>query len=97
MSDKTNKSVLTPLQKLFLKDTDKFRSVLLSQPQLDLLNWIVHDWRMKLSSYQVAGVFEISLQSASVKLKVLWEKGYLDRVQVSSNTGGIEYIYRAKS
>jgi predicted transcriptional regulator len=90
------KDRLSRLQKEFLADCEEFKAVILSQPQLDLFRWIALETH-GCGSPQVAAIFGISLQSASARLKKLFDKGYLTRKEVAAETGGIEFIYKAKS
>jgi predicted transcriptional regulator len=91
-----SKDRLSRLQREFLNDCEAFEAVMLSQPQLDLFRWIALETH-GAGSPQVAAVFGVSIQSASARLKKLFDKGYLTRTEVAAETGGIEHIYKAKS
>lgn len=81
---------------LFLNDPKAYKSALLSSDQLDLFREVDSFNEAGITSSDIASIFEISVQSASARLKVLVKKGYLRREQFISESGGIEYIYYAK-
>ncbi len=50
----------------------------------------------EVSSAYISEVYDTSVQSASVKLRILWDKGYLWRRGIRQESGGNEYLYKAK-
>jgi DNA-binding MarR family transcriptional regulator len=93
-------------RKVVLNDTDALRKFLeahqelvkrliLSATQYRLLQLVR---KMKcVESPDIAKVLGISLQNASRQLTVLWEKGYLEREDVGSPSGGSLYQYWSRS
>jgi predicted transcriptional regulator len=69
--------------------------VIISAPQRTLLDLIVLE-PDGVGSAHVSNILEISIQSASIRLKTLYEKGYVTREEIASESGGIEFIYKAK-
>ena len=81
------------LMKLMVECPGTYRQVHLSDPQLDLFEHVRRG--DCVLSRNVAEAFGISIQSASLRLNQLFKKGYLIRHAVASESGGIEYQYRA--
>ena len=48
-----------------------------------------------MDSSELSVIKEISVQNASRQLYALFVKGYLKRTEVTSETGGISYIYES--
>ena len=74
-----------------LENREYFKDVFISQRQCDIVNFVVS--KFKCFSVDVANKFDISVQSSSTQMKRLYEIGYLDRKEVCSDSGGIEYEY----
>lgn len=74
-----------------LKNRDYYKKFLISQRQVDIVNFIVESG--SVSSVDVANKFNVSIQSASTQLKKLKDIGYLCRRELVQESGGSEYEY----
>jgi len=83
------------IRKLVLKGKGgKIRDLLLTKDQVELVKKVARSGTMRATL--LSHLQGISLQSASGRLKRLYEAGYLDRADTSSPSGGIEYFYTVK-
>jgi hypothetical protein len=82
-------------QPLFLWNTNTCEPYLLGpQPTVglrDMLNYVLSVERARAS--EAVKRLQISIQSASNKLRDLWEAGYLLREEQCAQSGGKEYLY----
>lgn len=85
-----NKQLMT----LILENQQLVRSKLLTENQIKIFNMIKDMGRVGISSYSLADKLLISVQSASSRLKIMYEKEYLTRTEVVAESGGIEYVYK---
>lgn len=72
----------------------RLRKILLTDDQRKLVKAIA-----ELGSVRTCNIMRlqgVSVQCASAKLRTLEQKGYLERVERSSDTGGIEFVYCVK-
>jgi DNA-binding MarR family transcriptional regulator len=67
------------------------KSVAINRNQRDLVFLI--DSVESVTSREIADKLDISIESASSRLKTLYEKGYLTRENIMADSGGIEYWY----
>ncbi len=67
------------------------RDNLPTQKQIELLQYVQRYG--PVTSSAVADSLDISLQSATQRLKLLYSKGYLNRYNVGSPSGGTLYKY----
>ena len=70
---------------------DIVRRAILSDVQIELFKYI--ESAGKVYSRQIAEEYSWSVQNATMKLKKLYDAGYLNRIGVSQESGGIEYQY----
>lgn len=63
----------------------------LTQAMQELLDYIYG--RNTINSVELAEAFDLSLAHASIKLKKLFDDGYLLRQKLPNHAGGIEYSY----
>lgn len=78
------------IRKFIIKNRKTIKRLMTSEHDLILLNFISNK---KFTSAEYAVLKDCSIQLASNKLKTLYEKGYLDRIERVHETGGIEYEY----
>lgn len=62
-----------------------------SKGNLETLKYALSKDFVKTSD--VAKALNMKLTNASTKLKLLWEKGFLLRMEESADTGGVEFVY----
>lgn len=72
---------------------DKIRKLLLTDQQIKLVEFI--RLRGTITAAVLASLESVSIQNASSKLSKLEAKGYLGRGAFSSDSGGVEFVYRA--
>lgn len=74
---------------------EKLKSLLLNKNNRDFVNSLrKHTGSIKhVTSHQIATRDNTSTQSASAKLRKLYEKGYLGRKELIDSTGGTYYEY----
>lgn len=82
------------LMKLILDDPALIRDKLLTFSQVKIFNIIKGRGCIGISSYSLSDILNISIQSASIRLAKLYQKKYLNRFEVDSESGGIEYVYK---
>lgn len=82
------------LMRLYLKNRDEYKRFTISKRQVDIVNYVIASF--KCFSVDVAENFGISVQSASTQLKRLCDIGYLERSELSSESGGIEFEYSCR-
>ena len=83
------------LMKLFLGCPDYVRRVVITDHQIDIINWLSSFSPAPCTARQLANRYATSIQSASAQLTKLWHRGYLERKEARDPTGGIYYLYRA--
>ena len=71
--------------------SQEIRDLILCDNQIDLLKRIVS--MHPVGSNDIANDLDVSIQNASAKLKRLHRAGYLERKMITSDSGGIEYVY----
>jgi len=79
------------LQKYFLENPEQCRELILTDHKIGVFN-LVKD-RKTLTANELAVCRDITIQNASQQLRVLWEKGYLKRVERSDDSGGYCHEY----
>ena len=72
----------------------EIRNLLLTQSQISTIKW-VHN-REFATAAELSQLLGVSIQNASGKLKRLHMAGYLERLTVSHESGGIEHVYKAQ-
>lgn len=70
---------------------DIVRKAILSDVQIELFKYI--EKAGKVYSREIAEEYSWSVQNATMKLRKLYEAGYLKRIGVAQESGGIEYQY----
>ena len=81
------------LMKRFLMDPDAYRSVVITDNQINIIKWIGQKWA---TSREYADYKKKSIQLASSQLHKLWLRGYLIRRETIDPSGGIAYEYKEK-
>lgn len=82
------------IRKLLLLRLTDVKSVMLSHQSVEIIVWLKDKPR---ASAHLSKRLKLSVNNASTRLKNLHARGYLDRVEIKSLSGGIEYSYQAKS
>ena len=81
------------LRRACVEDPLGVRRLLLSPFLAGLMEWIIK--RGHITTKELSGRSAIGIQNASTQLKKLHSLGYLERKRITSESGGIEYIYRS--
>lgn len=81
------------LKRLIITDLNYVKSLLLSEHLIEIFNMVERSRTM--IAVQLSMELDISIQNSSSKLNKLFAKGYLERKEIVSTTGGIEYIYKS--
>jgi len=76
---------------LMISNSILVRELLLTDAAIQL--YVFCRSRDGTSSHHVSTVFNVSIQSASARLKRLYTIGYLTRKQLTAESGGVEYVY----
>ena len=63
-----------------------------SEGTREAFNFVMKHPQVRAS--ELASEKDISLPNASMKLKTLWDRGFLLRHEAIADTGGVEYLYR---
>jgi hypothetical protein len=79
------------LKKYIVSNPDEARNLILSTYQIRTLK-IVAGWT-DFNSIKLQSVTKGTMQNTAMSLLKLYNKGYLTRTEISSPSGGIEYIY----
>ena len=82
------------LMKLIVEKPQLVKKKMLTHAQIKVFNIIKGRGVIGISSYSLAAKLLITVQSASGRLKALYEKDYLIRTEVTAESGGIEYVYK---
>lgn len=77
---------------LILDEAEKVRSLLITDSQIEIVRMCSFGY---VTSAALSENLGCSIQSATQRLKSLFNKGYLNRVQAQQDSGGIEYRYYA--
>jgi hypothetical protein len=77
-----------------LKNRSFYKRFMISQRQCEIVDFVVASF--KCGAVDVANKFNVSIPNASTQLKRLSEIGYLDRKEVVSESGGIEFEYTCR-
>lgn len=80
-----------PIRKLWVDCNKSMRSLALTTNQAELV--ILIERRGSMTARLLADIELCSIQSATTKLKVLKDKGYLKRRSTVHSSGGLEYVY----
>ena len=80
------------LMKQIISNPEFVREKLLNESQIRLFIRIKALGEMTTAHLHITE--HISIQHASGKLKALFNKGYLKRIETIAESGGIEHIYR---
>jgi len=88
------KPAVTDIMLRILYEPLMMKSVSLSKKQRELVLFIGE--YMSLTSSELAGLKDISMQDASTRMKCLFDKGYLGRDKTDALSGGIEFQYYLK-
>jgi len=82
------------IRKLVIKgNSSNIRSLLLTVSQINLFNKVKKSKTKFITSSILSNEIGISVQNANAKLIRLYQAGYLDRIETSSDSGGIEHLY----
>lgn len=81
------------LKKQFLKNPRLYRSVVLSDVQVDILQLIAKKKDRSITSHELSKARKISIAGASVVLRYLWQRNYLERRGEPDVSGGTIYRY----
>jgi|GEM_PF-1646072 len=75
--------------------SEEIRRLLLNSQQI----WLVEIVGKKsfCTAREIANMLDVSIQNASAKLNRLYAAGYINRKAMPAETGGIEYLYMAKT
>ncbi|MCP5019840.1 MAG: winged helix-turn-helix domain-containing protein [Ketobacter sp.] len=74
---------------------DLFRKIVITDNQIAIVRRVqTHDYPT-ITSRELAQLEGISVQSATIRLRRLWEIGYLTREERIASTGGIIFHYGA--
>jgi DNA-binding MarR family transcriptional regulator len=82
------------IRAMMLNNKDQIDRLRISDLERSMFNYI--DGFECVHAVEIAKRFNISIQNASTRLKRLFDKGYLVRVELSSPTGGVEYQYHTR-
>lgn len=86
-------------RRLMMSDPEFMRSISLSDGEIKVIKLVGefnHLVSQGMASIELSAALDKSLANASAKLKKLFTKGYLSRVQSDDPTGGVIYSYRVK-
>lgn len=81
------------LRKAIIEDPEYVRYILLSDRRAKLMRMIIKDG--SINSAYLSKKWDISGPNASRQLYELFQMGYLKRVDISPESGGIEYVYKS--
>lgn len=81
------------LRRLFLSNPKMIKQLSLSNAQRKLYKKVFASGG--ITSSGIADRFDIAIQSASGRLRELYNKGYLTRQEIPQDSGGYEWFYRA--
>ncbi len=84
------------IRNFILDNMSEIKKMMLSEAQLNLMIGITQRERyhgMKTSAFDLSIETQISIQSASSRLKKLHDTGWLKRKKMNDFTGGIYYVY----
>lgn len=84
----------TQLRAAFLLNPDRYRSVVLTDNQISIIELIGGSDYPTMSAREYADEQGISVQSSSQQLSRLWLRGYLGREERLDPTGGVIYRYK---
>ena len=79
------------LRQLIFNDLERVKELLLTKNDIEIINYIKD--KRGVTAVDIAKRQDISMQNASTKLKRLFDQGYLIRREMSSSSGGIEFVY----
>lgn len=79
------------LREIIKDNLDDVRKLTITKAQKSIIDFCC----MEKTTADVAKKYNISIQSASTRLKKLFDLGYLNRIERIHETGGIEYFYYA--
>ena len=80
------------LMRVMVRRPDFVKEKMLSDGQLDLFKTVKYRPNGVTSKF-IADLHGVTVQSATTRLAILRDKGYLKRARVDDPTGGIMYIY----
>ena len=81
-------SAHSELREIIKDNLDDVRRLTITKAQKSIIDFCC----MEKTTAEVAQKYKISIQSASTRLKKLFDLGYLNRVERAPETGGIEYF-----
>ncbi len=81
-------------RKVMAGSVESIRHLFLNRSQVGIVKMVGQANVMTAS--ELSEKLEVSIQNASSKLNRLFTSGYLERVQMAADSGGIEYVYRAQ-
>jgi len=81
------------IRRVILSNQARVRNLMISKNSISLYKFCRE--MGGAMTYQIADEFNISIQSASTRLKKLLDLGYLSRNELTAESGGIEYMYYA--
>lgn len=81
------------IMKSFIEMPEQFRKIVISDSQISIVRAVQSCGYPSMTSRDLSRYKGISVQSATQRLKRLWELGYLTREERIDGTGGIIYRY----
>ncbi len=81
------------IRKAIINENEDVRYLMISNHAAKLMKWIIDSGSVTSAEFSEGA--EISIQNASRQLNALYNKNYLTRKEVISESGGIEYIYKS--
>ena len=81
------------IMKAYLDMPEQFRKIVISDSQISIVRAVQRCGYPTMTSRELSNYKGISVQSATQRLKRLWELGYLSREERIDDTGGIIYRY----
>jgi predicted transcriptional regulator len=82
------------IRRAYFENIERVKSLNISWHQKVIL--LTVNKEQGVTSSTLSEIMQIPVESTSTKLKRLYEKGYLSRAEVVSDSGGIEYIYKCR-
>ena len=80
------------LRRIIFRYNILITKMMLTNHQVKLIKYVIKS--QITTSKEVSKKIKISVQNASGQLNALYKKGYLERYEQDSETGGTEYLYK---
>jgi predicted transcriptional regulator len=84
------------IRNFILDNISEIKKMILTEKQMNLVQAVIERDKyhgMKTSAFDVSVETETSIQNASTRLKNLYDKGWLSRVEREDPSGGIYFAY----